>query len=150
MRALGEHRAVCFSGRVLAGRSSVPRQPHEGGMAPKEKKTKEQIAAAAAAGSKKNKKKWSKGKSKDKLNYAVMFDQATLDKFMAEVPKMKLVTPYTICERLRINASLARRGIRELYSKGLIRPLVESLYDDPNDRPEATSGGIDDYRANFF
>ena len=70
--------------------------------------------------------KWSKGKSKDKLNYAVMFDQATLDKFMAEVPKMKLVTPYTICERLRINASLARRGIRELYSKGLIRPLGET------------------------
>ncbi|KAL8449997.1 hypothetical protein Emed_002738 [Eimeria media] len=94
-------------------------------MAPKEKKTKEQIAAAAAAGSKKNKKKWSKGKSKDKLNYAVMFDQAALDKLMAEVPKMKLVTPYTICERLRINASLARRGIRELHSKGLIKPVGE-------------------------
>lgn len=127
-------------------------------MAPKEKKTKEQIAAAAAAGSKKSKKvsvssnqkllifypcsvvgfylslpacermcaqKWSKGKSKDKLNYAVMYDQATLDKLMNEVPKMKLVTPYTICERLRINASLARRGIRELHSKGLIRPVGE-------------------------
>ncbi|CDJ47788.1 R1 protein, putative [Eimeria brunetti] len=92
-------------------------------MAPKEKKTKEQIAAAAAAGSKKNKKKWSKGKSKDKLNYAVMFDAPTLEKFKAEVPKMKLITPFTICERLRINASLARRGIRELHRQGLIRPL---------------------------
>ncbi|XP_026189804.1 40S ribosomal protein S25-3 [Cyclospora cayetanensis] len=131
-------------------------------MAPKEKKTKEQIAAAAAAGSRKNKKhalifhdrrdvwvvklcslaaddfrglpllcllsalqKWSKGKSKEKLNYAVMFDQATVDKLLAEVPKMKLITPFTICERLRINASLARRGIRELHSQGLIKPLGE-------------------------
>ncbi|OEH78348.1 putative R1 protein [Cyclospora cayetanensis] len=93
-------------------------------MAPKEKKTKEQIAAAAAAGSRKNKKKWSKGKSKEKLNYAVMFDQATVDKLLAEVPKMKLITPFTICERLRINASLARRGIRELHSQGLIKPLA--------------------------
>ncbi|CDJ42291.1 R1 protein, putative [Eimeria tenella] len=92
-------------------------------MAPKEKKTKEQIAAAAAAGSKKSKKKWSKGKSKDKLNYAVMFDAGTLEKFLSEVPKMKLVTPFSICERFRINASLARRGIRELYRQQQLRPL---------------------------
>jgi small subunit ribosomal protein S25e len=54
-------------------------------MPPKEKKTKEQIAKAAAAGGRAKKKKWSKGKVRDKLNNAVLFDKATLEKFTKEV-----------------------------------------------------------------
>lgn len=69
--------------------------------------------------------KWSKGKTKDKLNYAVFFDKATMEKLVSEVPKMKLVTPYTVCDRLRINASLARRAIRELHRQGKINLVGE-------------------------
>ncbi|CBZ53364.1 hypothetical protein NCLIV_031510 [Neospora caninum Liverpool] len=131
-------------------------------MAPKEKKTKEQIAAAAAAGSRKNKKlgmtfndrsdlpllrtrgagrrlrtlfadnptlttlsKWSKGKSKDKLNHSVLFDKATYDKLLADIPKARLITPYTVCERLKVNASLARQAIRFLKEQGLIKIVGE-------------------------
>lgn len=93
-------------------------------MAPKEKKTKEQIAAAAAAGGRKSKKKWSKGKSKDKLNNAVMFDKEKYDK-LSEIVKSKLITPSIICERLKVNASCARQAIKVLAAQGAIKPVGE-------------------------
>eukprot|EP00922_Rhytidocystis_sp_ex-Travisia-forbesii_P028129 GHVS01041288.1.p1 GENE.GHVS01041288.1~~GHVS01041288.1.p1 ORF type:complete len:109 (+),score=19.14 GHVS01041288.1:75-401(+) len=90
-------------------------------MAPKgEKKTKDAILAAASA-SKGKKKKWSKGKSKDKLNNLVLFDKVTYEKMITDIPKSKLITPSVICERLKINGSLARQAIRELRDKGLIK-----------------------------
>jgi len=90
-------------------------------MAPKEKKTKEQIAAAAAAGGKAKKKKWSKGRSRDKLNNLILFDDATYEKLMSDIPKCKLITPSVLCERLRINGSLARTAIKYLQAKGHIK-----------------------------
>lgn len=65
--------------------------------------------------------KWSKGKSKDKLNHSVLFDKATYDKLMSDIPKARLITPYTVCERLKVNASLARQAIRFLCKEGLIK-----------------------------
>lgn len=45
-------------------------------MGPKvQQKTKEQKMAAALAGAKAKKKKWSKGKSREKLNSKVLFDE---------------------------------------------------------------------------
>eukprot|EP01066_Platyproteum_vivax_P001798 Platyproteum_vivax@DN1225_c0_g1_i1.p1 len=92
-------------------------------MAPKEKKTKDKIAAAAAAGGKAKKKKWSKVKQKEKLNNLVYFDKATAEKMVSEIPKSKLITPSIISERLKVNVSLARRGIRYLYDQGIIKPV---------------------------
>jgi small subunit ribosomal protein S25e len=46
--------------------------------------------------------KWSKGKLKDKVNNAVLFDQATYDKLLSEVPKYKQITPSILSERLRV------------------------------------------------
>ena len=51
----------------------------------------------------------------------VLFDQATYDKLLTEAPKYKLITPSVLSDRLRINGSLARRAIRDLMAKGLIR-----------------------------
>jgi small subunit ribosomal protein S25e len=65
--------------------------------------------------------KWSKGKQKEKVNNMVLFDQATYDKLLVEVPKYKLITPSVLSDRLRINGSLARRAIKELMAKGTIR-----------------------------
>ncbi|KAL3730749.1 hypothetical protein ACJRO7_027732 [Eucalyptus globulus] len=48
--------------------------------------------------------KWSKGKRKEKVNNMVLSDQATYDKPLSEV-----------------NGSLARKAIRELMARGLIR-----------------------------
>eukprot|EP00195_Chlamydomonas_chlamydogama_P009477 CAMPEP_0202892876 /NCGR_PEP_ID=MMETSP1392-20130828/2558_1 /ASSEMBLY_ACC=CAM_ASM_000868 /TAXON_ID=225041 /ORGANISM="Chlamydomonas chlamydogama, Strain SAG 11-48b" /LENGTH=107 /DNA_ID=CAMNT_0049576999 /DNA_START=46 /DNA_END=369 /DNA_ORIENTATION=+ len=94
-------------------------------MAPKEQKSKEAKALAAANSSKGKRKKWSKGKQKEKVNNAVLFDKGTYEKLLAEVPKYKMITPSILSDRLRINGSLARAAIQELVGKGLIRPIVQ-------------------------
>lgn len=61
---------------------------------------------------------------RDKLNNLVLFDQATYDKFLKEVPSYKLITPSLVSERLKIRSSLAKKALLDVHSKGLIR-LVE-------------------------
>ena len=93
-------------------------------MGPKvQQKTKEQKLQAALAGSKQKKKKWSKGKMREKLNGKVLFDEDGWAKFLAEVPKMKLVTPSGLVERLKINASLARAACRYMEAEGQITAI---------------------------
>jgi ribosomal protein S25 len=46
-----------------------------------------------------------------------LFDKATYDKFLKEVPGYKLITPSVVSERLKIRGSLARAGLRELVAK---------------------------------
>lgn len=70
------------------------------------------------AGGKGKKKKWSKGKTKEKVNSFVLFDQPTFDKLMAEVPKYKMVTTSILADRLRLNGSLARKAIKLLVNEG--------------------------------
>merc|ERR1711915_114580 len=70
------------------------------------------------------KKKWSKGKSRDVVPSAVLMEQKAYDKGMAEVPKMKLITPSTLCEKLRINASLAKIVLKKLADDGAIKHVT--------------------------
>merc|ERR1711990_203937 len=72
----------------------------------------------------KAKKKWSKGKTRDKLNNLVLFDKGTYDKLYKEVPTYKLITPSIVSERLKVRGSLARRALIELMEKGLIKQVV--------------------------
>ncbi|CAK0804045.1 unnamed protein product [Prorocentrum cordatum] len=88
-------------------------------------KSKEAKMKAAMAGGKSKKKKWSKGKVKEKLANLVMFDQATYDKMLKEIPKAKLITTAIVSERLKVNGSVARQAIRHLEEKGLIAPVGE-------------------------
>ncbi|RXG53236.1 40S ribosomal protein S25 [Armadillidium vulgare] len=96
--------------------------------------------SSGSSGGKAKKKKWSKGKAectheicmtfteplfcfsllvRDKLNNLVLFDKATYDKLLKEVPSYKLITPSVVSERLKITGSLARRALEELQSKGV-------------------------------
>nr|AFK10959.1 40S ribosomal protein S25-like protein [Callorhinchus milii] len=84
----------------------------------KGKKDKDQANKSAG---KAKKKKWSKGKVRDKLNNLILFDKATYDKMLKEVPNYKLITPSVVSERLKIRGSLARSALQELLSKGLIK-----------------------------
>ncbi|KAJ3101154.1 40S ribosomal protein S25 [Phlyctochytrium planicorne] len=81
--------------------------------------------AKPSGGGKQKKKKWSKGKTKDKANNAVVFDKVTYEKLFKEVPTYKLITPSILVDRLRINGSLARVAIKDLAAKGLIKPISE-------------------------
>merc|ERR1719316_1247983 len=80
--------------------------------------------AAGSGGGKAKKKKWSKGKVKEKLSNLVLFDKTTYDKMLADVPKLKLITPSIISEKLKVNGSLARKAVKELVSQNLIRPIL--------------------------
>jgi len=46
-----------------------------------------------------------------------LFDKATYDKLLKEVPGYKLITPSVVSERLKIRASLARAALKELAAK---------------------------------
>merc|ERR1712156_1133552 len=76
-------------------------------------------------GGKAKKKKWSKGKTRDKLNNLVLFDKATYDKLLKEVSTYKLITPSIVSERLKVRGSLARKALTELVQKGLIKQVVQ-------------------------
>merc|ERR1712037_252690 len=97
--------------------------------------------------SKKN--KWSKGKTRDKLNNLVLFDKSTYDKLMKEVPSYKLITPSIVSERMKVRGSLARKALQDLCAKGHIRQVVKHraqlIYtrvtkdeDEEEDKKEAT------------
>ena len=76
------------------------------------------------AAGKQKKKKWSKGKTKEKLNNAVIFDRETYDRLFEEIPlKNKLISPSVISDKLKVTASLARQAIKELEAKGIIRKV---------------------------
>eukprot|EP00658_Telonema_sp_P-2_P037293 TRINITY_DN2682_c0_g1_i4.p1 TRINITY_DN2682_c0_g1~~TRINITY_DN2682_c0_g1_i4.p1 ORF type:complete len:131 (-),score=69.58 TRINITY_DN2682_c0_g1_i4:30-422(-) len=106
--------------RGLCTLLQVNNMPPKKAAAPASKK-----AAAANKGGKKTTKKWSKGKSRDPLQNAVMFDQVTLDKLEKEVPKYKLITPSVISDRLKISVAVAGHGLVMLAKKGAIK-LVSS------------------------
>uniref|UniRef100_A0A5S6QSQ8 40S ribosomal protein S25 n=1 Tax=Trichuris muris TaxID=70415 RepID=A0A5S6QSQ8_TRIMR len=101
-------------------------------MPPKGGKGKDTKATKSASkprkegggGGKAKKKKWSKGKVRDKLNNMVLFDPVTYDKLYKEVVAYRLITPSVVSERLKVRVSLAKAGLRELHSKGLIKQIV--------------------------
>lgn len=62
---------------------------------------------------------------REKLNGKVLFDEDGWNRLLAEVPKMKLVTPSALCERLKINASLARAACKYLADEAKISIVEE-------------------------
>lgn len=82
--------------------------------------------AAAMAGGKGKKKKWSKGKSRDKVDNKVLLSKEQYDRLHDEVPKMKLITVSAVVEKLKISGGLARRSLRDLAEEGRIRPVLLS------------------------
>merc|ERR1712207_62668 len=97
------------------------KDPKAGAKAPAKNPKKKE----GGGGGKAKKKKWSKGKTRDKLNNLVLFDKPTYEKLLKEVPTYKLITPSIVSERLKVRGSLARKALDELTAKGLIRQVVQ-------------------------
>merc|ERR1712127_995445 len=72
------------------------------------------------------KKKWSKGKARDVLANAVLLEPDVETKLRKEVPGYKLITVSVVSDRIKLNASLARRCIAMLAKEGLIKPVIHS------------------------
>ncbi|CAF1040214.1 unnamed protein product [Adineta ricciae] len=117
------------------------------------KKKEKEATGGSSGGGKAKKKKWSKGKVRDKLNNMVLFDKATYDKCVKDMPQYKLITPAIVCERFKVRGSLARQIIRELVRRGLIRPVVkhsrQEIYtratkeDAPGEQEAGKEGGTE-------
>lgn len=60
---------------------------------------------------------------REKLNSKVLFDEDGWNRLLAEVPKMKTVTPSALVERLKINVSLARAACKYLAEEGKITAI---------------------------
>ncbi|KAJ1486650.1 ribosomal protein S25 [Baffinella frigidus] len=82
-------------------------------------------AQAGKGDGKAKKKKWSKGKQKEKLNAAVFFDKNLYEKLKKEAPNYKLITPSIIAERMRCNVTMARKAIKDLEDRGVIKCLCK-------------------------
>jgi len=122
------------------------KDPKAGAKAPAKTPKKKE-----GGGGKAKKKKWSKGKSRDKLNNLVLFDKGTYDKLYKEVPTYKLITPSIVSERLKVRGSLARRALLELTEKGLIKQVVahrsQFIYtrvtkENEDEEEKAAEGGV--------
>jgi small subunit ribosomal protein S25e len=53
-----------------------------------------------------------------------MLDKATSDKLNKDVQSYRLVTVATLVDRLKVNGSLARKCLKDLEERGLIKPVV--------------------------
>merc|ERR1712127_303546 len=90
----------------------------------KDDKKAKPAGKSGGGGGKAKKKKWSKGKVKGKLQNLVLFDKVSYERCLNDIPKQKLITPSIISEKLKVNGSLARKAVKELISKNLIRPVL--------------------------
>merc|ERR1712159_377642 len=81
----------------------------------KKKLTMKDILAKKNKGGKGKKKKWSKTKTKEKLNNAVFLTKVAWDKINKDIAgKEAFITPSMISEKLKLNCSVARQAIQEL------------------------------------
>merc|ERR1712080_296372 len=85
-------------------------------------------------GGKAKKKKWSKGKTRDKLNNLVLFDKATYEKLLKEVPTYKLITPSIVSERLKVRGSLAKSIDRACTKRSYKASCTTQRTDDLHSR----------------
>ena len=95
-------------------------------MPPKMGQTKAAKTAAAQQNSKKSKKKWSKGKTRENLDNAVLWEKDALAKLKTEVPKYKVITPTIVSDRLKVSVALAAAGLKFLAKEGTIRLVSNS------------------------
>ena len=93
-------------------------------------------------GGKAKKKKWSKGKSRDKLNNLVLFDKNTYDKLYKEVPTYKLITPSIVSERLKVKEIF--------YVLKLHDDQIPTLFDCNENIPNILNSSLPNFQQNYL
>merc|ERR1719183_2694377 len=81
------------------------------------------LPGSKKSGAKAKKKSWTKVKVKDKLNNDVFLDKKRYEKLCNEIPKILCVTRAILCEKFKVNGSVARALICDLRGKGLIQAV---------------------------
>mmetsp|Transcript_34341 Transcript_34341/g.33548 ORF Transcript_34341/g.33548 Transcript_34341/m.33548 type:complete len:144 (+) Transcript_34341:48-479(+) len=101
----------------------------KGGKGGKDAKGKVDPKKAGAISNKKGgkpkKKSWTKVKIKDKINNACFIDAKAYDKVCKDAPRILALTVYAIMDKYKVNGAVARRILRDLAAKGLIKQVGE-------------------------
>ena len=102
-------------------------------------------------GAKTKKKSWTKIKVKEKLNNVVYLDAKLYERVVKEAPKFLVITVSELCNKFKVNGAVARKIIRDLHTKNLIRQVGDhhsafSVYSGlqakaPGSAPEAPVKG---------
>ena len=79
-----------------------------------------------AAKAKGKKKSWTKVKVKDKLNNDVFLDEKRWAKIQTELPKILCITRGELCNKYKVNGSIARAMIKACAKAGTIRRVGEA------------------------
>ncbi len=59
------------------------------------------------------------------MNNAVFIDQKAYEKIVKEAPRILTLTVSSVVDKFKINGAVARKVLRDLHSKGLIRQCGE-------------------------
>merc|ERR1711990_1037903 len=68
---------------------------------------------------------WTKVKVKDKLNNDVFLDEKRWAKMQQEIPKILCITRGALCDKYKVNGSIARAIIKALAAQGTIKRVGE-------------------------
>jgi len=113
----------------MAGKTNKQKDAEKTKAATKKKPTMKDIIDKKKTDGKGKKKKWSKVKSKEKINNTVFWTKALWDKCQKDVAgKEAYITPSVISEKLKVNVSLARAAIKQLEEEKKIVPYNDERH----------------------
>ena len=64
--------------------------------------------------------KWDRTKEFESIERALIIDEALRDKMLKEIPKQRVITPTSVCQRYQVRMYVANNLITELVSSGTI------------------------------
>merc|ERR1712022_49729 len=81
-----------------------------------------------AGKTKAKKKSWTKVKVKDKLNNDVFLEEKRWAKIQTEIPKILCITRGALCDKYKVNGSIARAMIKALAAQGTIKRVGDPCH----------------------
>ena len=68
----------------------------------------------------KRKGKWGRVKEFESIERALIVDKDQKEKMLKEIPKQKVITPTSICQRYQVRMHVAKELLKELEASGII------------------------------
>ena len=68
----------------------------------------------------KRKGKWGRVKEFESIERALIIDDAAKEKMIKEIPKLRVITPTSVCQKYQVRMFVAKNIIDELVSTGKI------------------------------
>jgi small subunit ribosomal protein S25e len=78
----------------------------------------------------KRKGKWGRVKEFESIERALIIDDDAKQKMIKEIPKLRVITPTSICQKYQVRMFVAKKIIDELVSTGKIAFHKKTAYTD--------------------